>query len=180
MIDTAAKKEAHCGKREKLFEEKADLPGEVSFQGKIIESRQEIRYPEWRRDLDKSVMASAKTLLAKKTMVGVQQWRGLKANWDDDVVDVCPFCHRRHLLAFGPFLKTCSRCELFRKKIKSLWSKAPNWDDELLEGRVKRNFFKEVLESEFRGVREDAFKACRDRIREWEKALSILCKEFHH
>ena len=175
MIDAAAKKEALNFRRETLFEEKPQDPGEVTLKGQLVESRQEIEYAEWRPDLDKTVMKVARSYHARKFFAGVQQWRGLKSNWATNVKGDCVYCHDKHSLAFGIFLQKCNRCKEFRARIGRLWSDV-TWDNELLEGRVTHKIVSQMTERRA-GLKEGAIQEARVRVREWEKIIRALCHE---
>ena len=174
MIDVSAKKEALNFRRETLFEEKPQLPGEFTLKGQLVENRQEIEYEEWRPDLDKSVMKAARSFHARRVIAGVQQWRGLKSNWATRVKGECVYCHDSHSLAFGLFLQKCRRCQDFRSEIERLWSDV-TWDDDLLEGRISHKVIRELVDRG--GIREEVLKEARARVRKWEKAIDSLCKE---
>ena len=175
MIDAAAKKEALNFRREALFEEKPELPGDFSLRGQIVDSRQEIEYDEWRPDLDKNIMRVARSYLARRIFAGVEQWRGLKSNWATHVKTDCIYCKKKHSIPFGIFLKKCARCEEFRGKIERLWS-GVTWDDELLEGRVTHKMVQEMMKASGKS-RDEITKEARTRIRKWEKEVGALCKE---
>ena len=174
MIDAAAKKEALNFRREGLFDEKPQHPGEITLNGQLVDCRQEIEYEEWRPDLDKTIMKAARSYHARKIFAGVQQWRGLKSNWAMDVKGDCVYCRERHCLAFGVFLRKCKRCREFREQIEKLWSDV-TWDDELFEGRVSHKVVREMEQK--RETREDTIKEARARVRKWEKAVDDLCKK---
>ena len=170
-LDAAAKKEARNFRRESLFEEKPQFPGEFTLQGRLVENRHEIEYPEWRPDLDKSVMSVARSFSARRVMAGVEQWRGLKSNWANKVKlkGECVYCKERHILAFSYFLQKCPACKEFRTRIQSLWADV-EWEDDLLEGCVSHDIMRNMVSNA--GGRENAL-----RVRLWDKALSELCRK---
>lgn len=164
MIDAAAKKEALNFRRETLFEEKPLLPGDFTLNGQLAERRQDIKYDEWRPDLDKSIMRAARSFHARRVFAGVQQWRGLKSNWAS--------------LAkgdFNIFLQKCKRPQEFRRQVERLWSDV-TWDDELLEGRVSHKTVREMMEKTSQ-TRAEVVREARARVRKWEKNITDLCKE---
>ena len=175
-LDAAAKKEAHNFRRESLNEEKPQLPGEFTLQGRLVENRHEIEYPEWRPDLDKSVMSVVRSFNARRVMAGVEQWRGFKSNWASKVKlkGECVYCKERHILAFSYFLQNCSVCKEFRTRIQSLWADV-KWDDDLLEGCVSHDIMRSLVSNA--GGRESALREARARVRHWDKALGELCRK---
>lgn len=175
LLDQAAKKEAQNKKRESLFEEVPETVGELTLKDKMIESREEISYTEWRPDLDKSVMKAAKSWMARRTMAGIEQWRGLKPSWGSSDSQDCTHCHEKHSLKFEYFLEKCPACADFRKIVQKIWE-GVGWNDELLEGRVKKQQVKELGERVCSGSREETVREGRERVRKWEKALLALRK----
>ena len=176
MIDQAAKKEAQIKHRESLFEEKPEMIGDLAVRDKLVESREEICYPEWRPDLDKAVMKAARSWMAKRVMAGIEQWRGLRPSWESGAIDDCVHCHKKHKLGFEFFVRKCSSAEGFRKIVQGIWE-GITWNDELLEGRVQKLQIRELCEKKCGGSREAVVREGRARVRRWEKVLVELRKE---
>ena len=109
--------------------------GELTLNHKMIENREEICYTEWRPDLDKSVMKTAKSWMARRTMAGVEHWRGLKPSWAPSDTQDCPYCREKHSMKFEYFIRKCPACGDFQKAVQHIWE-GVEWSDELLEGRV--------------------------------------------
>ena len=116
MLDQAAKKEAQNRNRESLLEEIPEMMGELTIRDKIVESREDIVYTEWRSDLDKAVMKVAKSWMAKRVMAGIEQWRGLRPSWEPPSVQKkeCRYCRKKHDLSFDYFVRKCPSCAAFR------------------------------------------------------------------
>ena len=173
MLDQAAKKEAQNKKRESLFEEIPEMMGELTIRDKIVESREEIAYAEWRPDLDKAVMKGAKSWMAKRVMAGIEQWRGLQPSWESPSHPKdCIHCSERHKMTFEYFVRKCPSASKFRASVEKIWE-GVTWSDELFEGRVSK---KQTTELGARGVREETVREGKERVRRWERALRELRK----